>query len=159
MNSIRRMRADAARGRAREDDGFTLIEMLVVVLILGMLASIAVVGINGVRRSASVEACQTDWQSLTSAVQSYGTDHLRPGTATPDYSGLATDPIGVLTASDARYLHRAETSNAYVETMTVTSGGAGYRIGISAPDGTRATTLSDTSTAANAATACSDAIA
>ena len=154
-------RPNAVRVGARpaREEGFTLVEMLVVVLILGMLASVAVIGINGVRRSATVEACQTDWQSLTSAVQSYGTDHLRPGTALPDYSGLSADPFGVLTSPDERYLHRAGTSGAYLETVTVGVGGNGYSVGISAPDGTRASVLPDTATAAQAATACSDAIA
>ena len=148
-----------APSRRIRDEGFTLVEMLVVVLILGMLASVAVIGISGVRRSATVEACQTDWQSLSSAVQSYGTDHLRPGTALPDYTGLAADAIGVLTAPGEQYLHRADVANAYIETVTVAVGGDRYSIGISAPDGSRASVLPDTSTAAQAATACGQAIA
>lgn len=62
-----------------QDNGFTLIEMLVVVLILGILSSIAVVSVIGITRNANVKSCETDWRSVSNAATAYINDN--PGVA------------------------------------------------------------------------------
>jgi prepilin-type N-terminal cleavage/methylation domain-containing protein len=142
----------------RRDGGFTLVEMLSVVLILGLLSGIAVVAVSGAQRSSTVKACETDWRSVDSAIKAYGTDHLIAQSGQPDYSGLATNPMQAL--ASAHYLFSTEPSapNRYAQSVSVTGGGSGYSILISATDGNRATTLTELSTSTDAATACSTAI-
>jgi prepilin-type N-terminal cleavage/methylation domain-containing protein len=57
------------------DDGFTLIEMLVVVTILGILMGIAVLGFSGFNRLAIIKSCKVDYQSVQSALNSLKNDY------------------------------------------------------------------------------------
>ncbi len=59
------------RKRTRDERGFSLIELLVVIVVLGVLAGIVVFALGGTSSSASVAACQTDAQSVEQAVLDY----------------------------------------------------------------------------------------
>lgn len=81
--------AAATTTQREHDGGWTLIELLLVVLILGILSSVVVFGIGGMRAEASNAGCDADNRSLGTAVESYfaetggttipanGTDHDR----------------------------------------------------------------------------------
>lgn len=142
------------------NDGFTLIELLVVVAILGVLSSIAVTAIGGARRSSTVQACTTDWQTFDTAIKAYGLDHLSPSTSLPDYSGLATSPLTTLSAGPTRYLSNPNVADPsrYALTIAVIGGGSQYTVTVSDPSGVRGTTLTDTATNATAAAACQAAV-
>lgn len=56
---------------SRTDRGFTLIEMLVVIVVLGILAMITVFAVSGVTTSASTQACAEDRARLEVAVEFY----------------------------------------------------------------------------------------
>lgn len=144
--------------RAREEHGFTLIEMLVVVLILGVLSSIAVIGVASARRTSAVQACSTDWQTFDTAIKSYGVDHLSPTTGLPDYSGLATNALTVLSTGTTKYLSSAAISDPTKYRLTVSASGSTYSIQVSNTAGGAVTTLTDTATASMASTACSTAV-
>lgn len=138
--------------------GFTLVELLVVVLILGIVSGMAVIAVGGVRRTSTVQACTTDWQTFDSALKAYGTDHLVPATGLPDYSGLTSNPLQVLATN--RYLSNTTVADPrrYSQTVSITGGGTGYAIQISNAQGGSATTLTDTSAPTAASAACSTAI-
>lgn len=70
--------------RLKSDDaGFTLIELLVVVIIIGILSSIAVVGISGARKSAYAGQCTANNSQLLKAIIAYkAANDLYPGETT-----------------------------------------------------------------------------
>ena len=55
----------------RTDGGFTLLELLIVMAVLGILAGIVVFSLQGVGSSATVAACQADFATTTEAVTAY----------------------------------------------------------------------------------------
>ena len=60
---------------ARTDDGFTLTELLVVIIIIGILAGISIVSFTGSRKDTLVSACKTNYQSTLLGIQAYQGDH------------------------------------------------------------------------------------
>ncbi len=55
--------------------GFTLIELLVVIIILGILAGIVVLAVNGLQDSGQDRACDTEVRTAESAAAAYFADH------------------------------------------------------------------------------------
>lgn len=72
----------------RPDQGFTLIEVLLVILVLGLLAAIVVSAAGGFTADAEESSCEADQRILGSAVERYfaeqTTDVIVAADATPD---------------------------------------------------------------------------
>jgi general secretion pathway protein G len=62
------------RARAAARGGFTLIEVLLVVAILGILAGVVVVNFAGKQKGAMVKACRASIQNICTAVDMYEVD-------------------------------------------------------------------------------------
>ena len=103
--------------------GFTLIEILVVVAILGILASIVTFMVSGYRESARDTARVTDLQELSLALSLYRDAHgsypADLSDLVPDFSSTEpVDPLGnpytyeVLGSPPAHYLLLTEFENA-----------------------------------------------
>lgn len=55
----------------RKDKGFTLVELLIVIVILGILATVTVFAVRGITDQGQKSACDTDKVTLQTAVETF----------------------------------------------------------------------------------------
>ncbi len=55
----------------KRDKGFTLVELLIVIVILGVLATVTVFAVRGITDQGQKSACKADKKTLEVAVESY----------------------------------------------------------------------------------------
>lgn len=117
-------------GRKTRRRGFSLIELLVVVTILGILAAVVVVNFAGATDTARQKAAAADIASYKSAVGIYHSSH-----------GKYPDSLDVLSKPDPKYSNKAYIEkiqkdpwgNQYVYEKT----SSGFKITCYGADGTR----------------------
>jgi type IV pilus assembly protein PilA len=81
----------------RKDEGFTLVELMVVVLIIGILVAIAVPIFNAAKGSAQQKTCFANQRTIEGAVQSYqASTGALPATVAS--GGTAGDGSSLITA-------------------------------------------------------------
>ena len=108
----------------RKDEGFTLVELMVVVLIIGILVAIAVPIFNAAKSSAQQKTCWDDERTVEGAYQAWqaaGND----GTSLTNYAGLLT----ALTPNYIKTTPSCPASGTY--TATFTGGTNNPTVGIS----------------------------
>jgi len=77
--------------RAREEGGFTLIELMIVIVILGILAGIVLFAVGGITDRGTTAACKTDLSTIQTGVEAY---YAKNGTYPADLVPTLTDPAG-----------------------------------------------------------------
>jgi prepilin-type N-terminal cleavage/methylation domain-containing protein len=60
------------------DAGFSLVEVLVVIVVLGVLASIVVFSVRGTSEQSSVTGCDVEQRAVASAIEVYQAQHGEP---------------------------------------------------------------------------------
>ena len=54
-----------------QDKGFTLVELLIVIVILGILATVTVFAVTGITNKGKTSACQADAKTIQTAEEAY----------------------------------------------------------------------------------------
>ena len=55
----------------RHDKGFSLVELLIVIVILGILATVTVFAVTGITNKGKTSACQADVKTIQTAEEAY----------------------------------------------------------------------------------------
>jgi prepilin-type N-terminal cleavage/methylation domain-containing protein len=79
---------DRLRTKQANDEGFTLIEMLIVIVVLGVLAGITVFGVSTFKKDSEDSACQASGKTVGVAADAFAAK-------TGNYpTSIATDLVG-----------------------------------------------------------------
>jgi prepilin-type N-terminal cleavage/methylation domain-containing protein len=67
----RNQRAQQSRDMRERELGFTLIELVIAIVLVGILSAVAIVGLSGVTQSGNKSACKTALASAQAAAATY----------------------------------------------------------------------------------------
>lgn len=91
---------------ALRQQGFTLIEVMIVVAILGILATLVVVSVGGRQDQALVTATKSDLQSIKQALDLYKLDNYRYPTTEQGLEALVIKPDTARNWPEGGYLSK-----------------------------------------------------
>jgi len=75
----------------RKDEGFTLVELMVVVLIIGILVAIAIPVFNVAKLNAQRKSCYANMRTVSGAYQTWAADQTGAVVEPADFAALMTD--------------------------------------------------------------------
>ena len=96
----------------KQDKGFTLVELLIVIVILGILATVTVFAVRGISNRGQDSACATDLRTMQTAVEAwYAQENTAPteeqlisrgflAGQSANYNLEAGDPVTVVPVAD-----------------------------------------------------------
>jgi type IV pilus assembly protein PilA len=102
--------------RAKSEKGFSLIELLVVMLIIGILAAVAIPSFVNQRSKAFDAAAKSNLRTAETAMETYSSDHNGSYPASVDTKNGSSDPLVAIeeVLSNAPYVTGGATANGYV---------------------------------------------
>jgi prepilin-type N-terminal cleavage/methylation domain-containing protein len=63
----------------KQDKGFTLVELLIVIVILGILATVTVFAVRGITDQGQENACDVERRTIETAIEAYYADNDQVG--------------------------------------------------------------------------------
>jgi general secretion pathway protein G len=113
-----------------KNKGFTLVELLIVIVILGILATVTVFAVTGITNKGKTSACQSDAKTIQTAEEAFSANN---GTYTDVQQDLVD--AGLLHAKSTKYtIATVPAVAAAVGPPVVTAKAATYTLTGQAPD-------------------------
>ncbi len=124
----------------RKQDGFSLVELMVVVFIMGLLATLIVINVAPATDQSRIGKAHSDIAALESALDMYNLDMYGYPSAEQGLAALTTPPANAQSAQyrPGGYIKRLRTDpwgQAYEYVMPGTRSGGAYDIYSVGPDG------------------------
>jgi len=79
------------RNHKKKDAGFTLIEIMIVVLIIAILLAIAIPNFLRARETSRAKSCQANMRQVETAKEQWAMDNKKAATDTPTAADLVTE--------------------------------------------------------------------
>ena len=92
MNTVESRRCAARSARRARHNGFTLIELMVVVVILSILAAVVIPRVMDRPEQARISAAKTNIRAISSALDMYKLDNFRYPTTDQGLDALVSPP-------------------------------------------------------------------
>ncbi|MCF8707555.1 type II secretion system major pseudopilin GspG [Rhizorhapis sp. SPR117] len=101
LSRYRHFRSFSQQERAKRESGFTLVELMVVIVIIGLLATVVMINVLPSRDRAMVEKARADISTLSQALEMYRLDNLTYPAAGDGLQALVSPPATL--AQPGRY--------------------------------------------------------
>ncbi len=123
-----RQTLNGMRKRGSEDRGFTMIELLVVVVIIGVLVAIAVPVYLNYRKGAANKSAAADVRSAITAIEQYYTDNGNAYPTGPLASANGRLELPAATGGTAQVITVSPGNTLAYNNFNTSAGAAAYRI-------------------------------
>lgn len=89
--------------RTKNQKGFTIMELMIVIVIIGILIAIAVPAYNSFRTRAQTRACQSNMRTMVAAAAMYFADTDTDATSTADLTPYLDNAAAITCPSGGTY--------------------------------------------------------
>jgi len=101
-------RKDPFKMENKQDKGFTLVELLIVIVILGILATVTVFAVRGITDSGKRNSCSVDNRTLSTAIEAFYAQNQRDPATIAEMTG-GTAPLLTRAPTNFTFVARAST--------------------------------------------------